>query len=202
MELKNFTPIRFQSLEGGISYFRPKQQLPARVKLTDPAIDTMTDLRQVTLQMVSPTTPLKIALDRMVKGGFRMLLVADPDGTVRGVITSRDIEGEKPLKIQEKTGTKLEDLLVRDIMTLKGKLDVLMMDDVLRAKVGDIIVTLREVNRQHAMVVDTDPDTGKLALRGIFSLSQIGKQLGLSIDPSQKATTFADLEQAITGSGG
>lgn len=197
MELKNFKPIRFHSLETGASYFRPKQELPERVKVTDPAIDCMTDLRQVTLLMVSPTTPLNMALERMVKSGVRMLMVVDPDGTVRGLITSRDLEGEKPLKIQEKTGIKREDLVVRDIMTLKGKLEALMMEEVLRAKVGDIIVTLREVNRQHAMAVETDPDTGKLAVRGIFSLSQIGRQLGLSIDPSQKATTFAELEQAI-----
>lgn len=200
MELKNFTPLRFQAVEGGIGYFRPKQELPGRVKLSDPAVDSMTDLRQVTLQLVSSTTPLQMVRERMIKGGFRMLLVAEPDGTVRGLITSRDLEGDKPLKIQEKTGIKLEDLLVRDIMTLKGKLEVLNMDDVLRAKVGDVIVTLREVNRQHAMVVDTDPDTDKPAIRGIFSLSQIGRQLGLSIDPSQRATTFAELEQAIAGS--
>lgn len=200
MELKNFTPLRFQAVEGGIGYFRPKQELPERVKLSDPAVDSMTDLRQVTLQLVSPTTPLKMVRERMIKGGFRMLLVAEPDGTVRGLITSRDLEGDKPLKIQEKTGTRLEDLLVRDIMTLKGKLEVLSMADVLRAKVGDIVVTLREIGRQHAMVMDTDQDTDKPAIRGIFSLSQIGRQLGLSIDPSQKATTFAELEQAIAGS--
>lgn len=200
MELKNFKPLKFHSLETGASYFRPQQELPERIKVTDPAIDCMTDLRQVTLLMVSPTTPINMALERMIKGGVRMLMVVDPDGTVRGLITSRDLEGEKPLKIQERTGIKREDLAVRDIMTLKGKLEALMMEEVLRATVGDIIVTLREVNRQHAMAVEINPETGKLAVRGIFSLSQIGRQLGLSIDPSQKATTFAELEQAIAGS--
>jgi CBS domain containing-hemolysin-like protein len=140
---------------------------------------------------------LNLALERMVKGGVRMLLVVDPDGHVRGVITSRDIQGEKPLKIMEKSGGTRDELLVRDIMTMRGKLNVLMMDDVLGAKVGDIIATLKQVDRQHAMVVDTDPDSGQLALRGIFSLSQIGRQLGLAIQPSEKATTFADLEQAL-----
>ncbi|MEZ5582469.1 MAG: hypothetical protein R3F37_06710 [Candidatus Competibacteraceae bacterium] len=82
-------------------------------------------------------------------------------------------------------------------MTLKNKLEVLMMKDVLHARVGDIIATLKEVNRQHAIVVDTDPHNGELAVRGIFSLSQIGQQLGLQIDPTQRATTFEDLEWAI-----
>ena len=195
--IKNFTPLKFDTLDHPITYFRPRQQMPERVKNSDPAVDCMTDLRQVALLMVSPTTPLNLALERMVKGGVRMLLVVDPDGHVRGVITSRDIQGEKPLKIMEKTGGTRDELLVRDIMTMRGKLNVLMMDDVLGAKVGDIIATLKQVDRQHAMVVDTDPDSGQLALRGIFSLSQIGRQLGLAIQPSEKATTFADLEQAL-----
>ncbi len=195
--IKNFTPLKFDTLDHPVTYFRPRQQMPERVKDSDPAVDCMTDLRQVALLMVSPTTPLNLALERMVKGGVRMLLVVDPDGHVRGVITSRDIQGEKPLKIMEKTGGTRDELLVRDIMTMRGKLNVLMMDDVLGAKVGDIIATLKQVDRQHAMVVDTDPDSGQLALRGIFSLSQIGRQLGLAIQPSEKATTFADLEQAL-----
>jgi CBS domain containing-hemolysin-like protein len=195
--IKNFTPLKFDTLDHPITYFRPRQQMPERVKDSDPAVDCMTDLRQVALLMVSPTTPLNLALERMVKGGVRMLLVVDPDGHVRGVITSRDIQGEKPLKIMEKMGGTRDELLVRDIMTMRGKLNVLMMDDVLGAKVGDIIATLKQVDRQHAMVVDTDPDSGQLALRGIFSLSQIGRQLGLAIQSSEKATTFADLEQAL-----
>ena len=50
---------------------------------------------------------------------------------------------------------------------------------------------------QHALVVDTDPDTGKVAVRGIFSLSQIGQQLGLEIQPQVRPTTFAEIENAL-----
>ncbi len=194
---KNFKPLKFHRLESSVSYFRPRQDLPDRIKVTSPAVDTMTDLRQMPAIMVSLTTPLDMALERMVKGGVRMLLVTDADGRVQGLLTSRDIQGEKPVKILEKTGGTRKDLLVGDLMTTKSRLEVLMMGDVLRAKVGDIIATLREVDRQHAIVVDHDPYNGELAVRGIFSLSQIGRQLGLEISPSQRATTFADLEWAI-----
>lgn len=194
---KNYKPLHFHHLESSVSYFRPRQDLPDRVKITSPAIDTMTDLRQITAVMVSLTTPLDMALERMIKGGVRMLLVTDADGKVQGLITSRDIQGEKPLKILEKTGGTRKDLVVGDLMTMKSKLEVLMMGDVLRATVGDIIATLKEVDRQHAIVVDSDPYTGELAVRGIFSLAQIGRQLGLEISPTQRATTFADLDWAM-----
>lgn len=194
---KNFKPLTFHHLDSSVSYFRPRQDLPDRVKLTSPAIDTMTDLRQAVPIMVSLTTPLDMALERMIKSEVRMLLVTDADGKIQGIITSRDIQGEKPMKILEKTGGTRRDLVVGDLMTLKNRLEVLMMGDVLRSKVGDIIATLKEVDRQHAIVVDHDPHTGELAVRGIFSLSQIGRQLGLEISPTQRATTFADLEWAM-----
>lgn len=194
---KNYKPLHFHHLESSVSYFRPRQDLPDRVKITSPAIDTMTDLRQITAVMVSLTTPLDMALERMIKGSVRMLLVTDADGKVQGLITSRDMQGEKPLKILEKTGGTRKDLVVGDLMTMKSKLEVLMMGDVLRATVGDIIATLKEVDRQHAIVVDSDPYTGELAVRGIFSLAQIGRQLGLEISPTQRATTFADLDWAM-----
>jgi len=194
---KNFKALKFQHLDSSISYFRPRQDLPDRIKLTSPAVDTMTDLRQAIPIMVSLTTPLDMALERMIKSNVRMLLVTDADGKIQGLITSRDIQGEKPMKILEKTGGSFRDLLVGDLMTLKSKLEVLLMGDVLRAKAGDIIATLKEVDRQHAIVVDTDPHSGELAVRGIFSLAQIGRQLGLEISPTQRATTFADLEWAM-----
>ncbi len=193
-----YKSLNFTALNYGATYFRPTQDLPERVTLDNPAVDVMTDLRQVTAYTAELTTPLNKALENMVKRGVRMLLVRDADGAVLGLITSRDIQGEKPLKILEKTGGKRDELLVRDIMTLQGKLDVLQMDDVLNATVGDIVVTLRDAGRQHALVVDEEPHLEQLAVRGIFSLSQIGNQLGLNIERSERATTFSELEQALT----
>jgi hypothetical protein len=101
------------------------------------------------------------------------------------------------MKILEKTGGTFNELIVGDLMTMKNKLEVLMMTDVLQAQVGDIIATLKAVNRQHAIVVDSDHYSGELAVRGIFSLSQIGRQLGLEISPTQRPTTFSDIEWAM-----
>jgi len=89
-----------------------------------------------------------------------------------------------------------EDLRVSDVMTLRPELELLSMEDIQRARVGDLIATLRQVDRQHALVLDRDPETGKPAVRGIFSLSQISLRLGLNIDPSRQVTLYADFEKA------
>ncbi|MFO1422328.1 MAG: CBS domain-containing protein [Candidatus Competibacteraceae bacterium] len=193
---QDYQPLPLHHLDSGASYFQPQQSLPERVTADDPALTVMTDLSQVTAYTAELTTPLNKALDTMIRRGVRMLLARDTDRQVVGLITSRDIEGEKPARILAKAGGAWEDLLVADIMTLQPKLEVLRMEDVANARVGDIIATLRQTNRQHAMVVDADPKTGKPAVRGLFSLSQIGVQLGLDIDPTQQPTTYADLARA------
>ncbi len=191
-----YQPLAFHRLETGVGYFRPQQTLPDQVTTDDPALSVMTDLSLVSTYTTELATPLTKALEMMVKRGVRLLLVQDANRHIIGLITSRDIEGERPDRILAKAGGAWEDLLVADIMTLKPKLEVLLMEDVARARVGDIIATLRQVNRQHALVLDTDPATGQPTVRGLFSLSQIGVLLGLDIDPAQQPTTFADLERA------
>ena len=193
---QTYQPLSFQRLETGAGYFRPKQQLPERITTNDPALSVMTDLGRVTAYTAELTTPLGKALETMVKRGVRLLLVRDVDGHIIGLLTSRDLAGNKPGRILAKAGGAWEDLLVADIMTLRPKVEVLLMEDVRAARVGDIIATLRRANRQHALVVDTDPKIGIPAVRGIFSLSQIGLRLGLDIDPARQPTTYADLEKA------
>jgi len=193
---QEYQPLPFHRLDSGASYFRPRQSLPERVTTADPALAAMTDLNQITACTTELTTPLSKALDLMIRLGVRLLLVNNADRQVIGLITSRDIEGEKPARILARAGGAWEDLLVADIMTLQPKLEVLLMEEVANARVGNIIATLRQAGRQHAMVVDADPVTGKPAVRGLFSLSQIGLQLGLDIDPARQPTTYADLERA------
>ena len=132
----------------------------------------------------------------MIKRGIRILLVCDADDNIIGLLTSRDIAGDKPHRILAKAGGVQEDLRVSDVMTLRPKLELLSMEDIQRARIGDLIATLRQVDRRHALVLDRDPETGKPAVRGIFSLSQISLRLGLNIDPSRQATLYADFEKA------
>jgi len=193
---QDYQPLPFHHLDSGARYFRPRQSLPERVTAADPALAAMTDLGQVTAYTTELTTPLSKALDLMIKRGVRLLLVNNVDRQIIGLITSRDIEGEKPARILAKAGGAWEDLLVADIMTLQPRMEVLLMEEVATARVGDIIATLRQADRQHALVVDADPETGRPAVRGLFSLSQIGLLLGLDLDPAQRATTYAELEQA------
>ena len=61
----------------------------------------------------------------------------------------------------------------------------------------DIIETLKVHNRNHALVVDADPLTERQMVRGIFSASQIARQLGVATQIHSVAKTFAQIEAVL-----
>lgn len=195
--MAEFKALPFHPLAGLVSYFEPSQELPAQVKENSPAILVMTDLRQQIAVTVEPNVSIDWALQRMKTAGVRLLFVVNSDKEILGLITSTDILGEKPLQFHRELHLRYEEIMVRDIMTPQSELDVVRMDDVLRSTVGDIVATLRNVGRRHALVLDDDVRTERAAIRGIFSVSQISKQLDQLIETTEVAHTFAEVEVAL-----
>jgi len=61
-----------------------------------------------------------------------------------------------------------------------------MIEDVSKAKVGDILETLKKDHREHALVMDKQGKNNELTIRGIFSIYRIARQLGLGISLDEK----------------
>lgn len=180
------------TLDTGTGFQRPRQVLPERVTMDSPTMEVMTDLSRVTAEVVSANASADDAEQKMIASGVRLLFVTNQLNQVIGIVTSRDLSGERILNIVNDSQTPRKDLIVRDIMTPQHKVEVLDMGDVAASRVGDIVATLKRMGRQHALVVDRDTD-GKQSIRGLLSTSQIGRQLGESIDTAEVAGNFANL---------
>jgi CBS domain-containing protein len=167
------------------------------VRADSPAVCVMTDLKQVSAATIGPEAPLSVATQTMISRGVRLLLVVNRDDEVLGVITARDTTGERPIQMVQKMGVKFGDLLVRDLMCPRENIDLIMLEDVLRAKVSDVIDTLQALKRQHALVGERDPLTGRMRIRGIFSATQIGRQLGAPIQTFDVSSTFSEIENYL-----
>lgn len=191
-----YRPLSYTQLESGTGYRRPPQRLPERVTSTSPATDVMTDLTKVAAITIGPCATLDAAHERMMASGVRLLLVTDERNTILGLITATDLQGERPMQYLQEVGGKREDIFVRDIMSPQEKLEALFMVDVVNACVGDIVETLKNMGRQHALVIDLDDDKRQV-VRGIFSTKQISMQLGVDFQPTEIAKTFAELEAAL-----
>jgi len=195
MERTSYKPLQFLELKPGAGFHQPSTY--RLVEMNSPAIEVMTDLQQVSAATIGPDAKLTHATQTMIARGVRLLLVVNPDDEILGLITARDTMGERPIKfIQEHGGTNA-DLKVCDCMTTIKTIQVLAINDVLPAKVGHIVATLKNVGRQHAMVIDTDVLSGNQSVRGIFSITQIGRQLGMSLQAFEVAKTFAEIEALL-----
>ena len=162
-----------------------------------PAIEAMTDFLRVNVVTIGAAESLVDANARMISRGVRMLIVSAPDDGVLGLITARDILGEKPMQLAQSRGCKRDELRVTDLMTPIGSVDTLYLNEVLNVRVIDILDALKHLGRQHILVEDIDPTTGLPRLRGMFSATHIGRLLGVPVLGFELASTFAEIEAAL-----
>ncbi len=180
----------------GTHLARSAHELPAQATSMSPALDAMTDLTHVTPAGIELDASLHKAEERMKHAQVRLLFVLDGSHRLLGLVTLNDIHGERPLRVQRDLGITHAEIRVRDIMTPIGQLETMSMHDVEDARIGDVILTLKRSGRQHALVVERTPEG--TAIRGIFSVTRISRQLGITVDTSGIASTFAELEAALT----
>ena len=194
--LRDYAPLQFSLLPSGSGYAQPMQVVPDRVTLEDPAQHVMTDFKGITAVIVLSGDSVEEAHRRMIQRGVRLLLVVDQNRQVAGVITASDILGEKPMQAVSQRGIRREELVVRDVMTPHERLEVLDLDEVRAARVGHIVSTLKQSGRQHALVVERDA-ARCATVRGVFSATQIARQLGVAIPTSEIARTFSEIEAQL-----
>jgi CBS domain-containing protein len=193
---RDYSALKPLSLEAGSGYAQPTQAVLERVRIDSPALEVMTDLTRVTAVIILPGDTVDEAHRRMIQRGVRLLLVVDQDRRVHGIVTANDVLGEKPVRMAVQRGVPRSEIQVRDIMTEREKLEVLDLRDVQSATVGHIVATLKAAGRQHTLVVDQDAK-GRQRVRGVFSATQIARQLGIVITTEAVARTFADIEASL-----
>jgi len=180
---------------GTIRICRPEQGQPG-VSMDSPAILVMTDLERVAAAMISPQDTMDAAHAFMMQRGVRMLLAVDGQQNLAGIITSNDILGEKPVAFASQRQVRHSDILVADVMTPADRLEAFDMHTLQSARVGHVVASLQQARRHHALVVQTSAQ-GQREVRGIFSLSQIARQLGMPLQLSEHAKSFAEIEAAL-----
>jgi CBS-domain-containing membrane protein len=192
-----YPPVANRVALGSARICRPGAVRP-QVTLDSPAIDVMTDLTQVAAVVVEPQATMEQAHGYMIQRGVRMLLAMDRDDKLAGIITANDIMGERPVSLVREQRIRHSEILVADVMTPATRLDAFEMRKVAVARVGNIVTSLQESRRHHALVVQQGED-GLTEVRGIFSLSQIARQLGMPLQLPEAAGSFAEIEAVLAG---
>jgi len=195
---QQYQSLQFKKVINETSMYQPYHMLESSVRLDDAAFVVMTDFKRTTPISIESTASIEAANAKMIACGVRLLFVCDHDHVVTGLITANDILGERPVKYLKEHGGTRADILVLDIMTRKELLDSVQIADVARFRVGDVVETFKSSGRQHVLV--TDEWESKMSIRGLFSLTQVSRQLGMVINLNDRANTFAEIEHAIAAS--
>ncbi len=185
-------PLARHPIAAGVDLARPADRVVLRVTLDAPALSVMTDLTLIDAAGIELHAPMDGANQTMIRLGVRLLFVHGPDGHLAGLITATDILGEKPMRLVQERGVKHDEISVDDLMTPVAQLEAIAYADLAHAQVGHIVATLRQTGRQHTLVVETGVGA-RQRVRGIFSVSQISRQLGIAISSPDSARTFSEL---------
>lgn len=193
--LRKYAPLQSVSLApyGACTLSQPTSN---RVTLDSPAIEVMTDLTRVAAVTIDGTAPLDAANEHMKARGVRSLFVIAHDGKVSGLITAGDILGERPLRVGQMHGVKRNELRVLDVMTPLHSVEAVRFEHVLAAKVGHVVASLQQAGRHHELVLQTLLN-GEARIRGIFSATEVARQLGVPLQITEMARTFAEVEQVL-----
>jgi len=196
-----YRPLRQSKARPDATYRLQSQTPELRVQANSPATDVMTDLSRVVAITTATGTSIDEAHQAMITHRVRTLFVVDDERVILGVITANDILGGKPIQIAMDRGVRHVEVLVHEVMTPADLLEAMELQDVLQVRVGDIVETLKHSGRQHALVIESgsaDATSATRTVRGIFSLTQIARQLGLPPQVGGNvARTFAEIEAAI-----
>jgi predicted transcriptional regulator len=195
--LENYKTIKFSKLDT-----QPQTIVPDRgykeLNLDDSAISVMNDHRIEK----APTSNLKTSLDaaskKMANEKSSLLLVENNDGQIVGLISSADISGEKPIQFINDTKKKRDEIKIGHLMTSINDMPVLNIQDVLKAKIGDVLHTLNEIGSEYILV--TTQEENETRIRGIFSARNIARSLNIFFSPSPGAKTFAEYSRALSES--
>jgi len=192
--MNEYKSLTVQYLVGTVRISQPASPNP--VTFDSPASEVMTDLRKLNAAVIVPDIPMEIANTYMMQRGVRSLFVMNDDNSLTGIITATDILGEKPMRFIQERHVKHSEILVLDIMTPLENLEAIPLEEVEHARVGNIVASLRESGRLHALVIEHNAsELSKIC--GIFSWTQIEKQLGTVITPNDVAKTFAEIESTL-----
>ncbi len=167
----------------------PDPSFVRRVTLADPALLVMTDLRVTLPYTIDINASLIATHDKMIACGVRLLFVIDGEGLTRGIMTAQDILGDRPVRVISSRGGARDELTVKDVMTPLALVEVVLMQDVIEASVGNIVESLKLLGRRHLLVIEPEPN-GPSTVRGIFSATRIGRQLGEEIMVAEQRPRF------------
>ena len=189
--LPDYSPRETVTMSADLPIAHP-EEYPELVHLSDPAMLVYTDFCRFLPVTITAEKTIDYALEKMKSSGIRLLLVVDENERMIGLISAYKILGAKPVMLEEADRMERSQVTVAMLMEPRSRIRVLNLNRLRDTKVGHIVATLHQIGEPYLLVVDEG------VISGLFSASQISKQLGRNImDLHEPAHSLAELVREI-----
>jgi len=149
------------------------------VTRTDAAMRVMTDFDASPAFTVKATSGIDDALDEMFRRGVKALIVLSEDNSVIGLVTSYDIQGERPRDyLGSHPACRREQVTVAEILTPCGQWTAIDWRRVQDARIGDLVDIFASTGCPYLIVLEPGTESTPGLLRGIISGTRLERQLG------------------------
>ena len=186
-----YTPRDCIPLQPVLTIERPEQP-PELVHFHDSAMLVFTDFTRVYPVTITADRTIDYALHKMKSSGIRLLLVVDKKHRMIGLISADRIMGDDPVRLARSMRLDHSQITVAMLMQPQRDIQVLESSHLRDARVGHIVATLHHLEQKHVLVVDRG------SVIGLFSASQISKQLGRNIlQEEMPAHSLAEMVHSI-----
>ena len=163
--------------------------------LTDPAVSQMTDLRLAPCVKVDHRDGIAPTLHVMHRAGVRMAFVTGIAGELIGLVTSDDLQGERPMLRAMADHVCVEELTLDQVMTSRSEWRVVDAWQIEHCRLGNVAATMREHGLRYLLVVERD--AGSTQIRGLFSARRLELVLGVELGSGPLTRSFAELEAVL-----
>lgn len=153
-------------------------ETPELVYVDDPASYGMVDFAHDEPNTVNEDDTIDSVNMALHKTGAHDLLVLDSDGCLSGILHSADLKGAKPIQIMQSKRIERHEVKARMLMTTLEKVLCLNYDEILHARIGNLVASLSQQHRQYILAIDSNSNTGQQMVRGIISRWKLSDQLG------------------------
>lgn len=162
------------------------------ITLNDSALEVFTDFNKYKPLVIDASTSAVDAHRLMQQTHVRLKFVVDQNNHFIGVVSLDDLSNQELIK-KLSDGFNRDELTVADFMRTKSQLRAFDYDELVQAKISDLIEALKGSGQQHCLVVDRI----RYRIRGIFSASDLARKLRLPVDIENKSS-FVHVFNAIS----
>ena len=196
--MTKYQSLTLVSLNQNVPSSSAKQKLPnLKLTLTSPAsivVDAFTDRTLVT---VHADDGIQETLHVMHAMKVSVCLVENSRDEVIGIVTKRDLMGQKAVAYAAQSGIPLADLSVRDLMIPRSSLYCISSKEARAADIGDVVETLKRIGDSYILI--TDDQVNSSMIECVVSTSEVNSLLDSHLHLGYRAVNMMDMHFALSG---